>query len=978
MRRLALGALVALFTLTNPGRATADEAGLQEAQKLLDRAEYDDAKAAIDKLVPTDGARARVLEATLDLRKGDYAAAVKAADAAKKDAKASATAAALKAEALADSGHLEEAIAALREVESDPTARRARLLLGEYLIREGKRADARAPLMTLIDDYNNDAITATDAEGLSMVGRAAHLLRSVRDANDAYNDAEKAGAKTRVETLLWRADLFLDKYDPGNAGAVVAEAEKLAPNDPRVRVAKARVMLANAMDFDGAESEVKRALAVNPNLPDAFYVRAGLALRDLDIEQADAAADAGLEINPEDLELLSMKAAIRFLADDKGGFDKFEKKILSENPEYSTLYQIVGEYAEWEHRYDDIIDFMQRAVKIDGKDAKAYGELGLNLIRAGRETEGVEALKRAWDQDRFNVRVFNTLNLYERDIANNYVTVDGQPFRIRYAKGEKAILERYVPRMLEEAWGSMVKRYKFTPKTPVAIELYADEENFSVRTSGLPNVGIQGVCFGQTLALMSPSAGPFNWGNVLWHELGHVFAIQESKNHVPRWYTEGLSEYETIVRRPEWQREEDPALYAALKAGRIPHVEGFNRAFTHVDSVEDVTMAYYAASQIIVFLVDHYGWDKTVAMLPHWGKGERTKEVVKASLGVSVDDVDKAYREWLSQRLSRYDHQYVPDLHSPPLEDAEDAAKKAPRDARKQVELGIARLRAGQEKEGRSALDAALKIDPKQPDALYVLADLALSSEDHVSFPGRGAKPAPKKGASDAPKGDDAKKEDAPTKADAAPVDEDAARAKEASGILERMISNGSDGYAVRMKLARIADATEDLDGETKALEAASKLDPSQSEPVAGLIAIDRKTHDGRKELDHLKTYVLLEQHDRSAWLRLLDGLVARNRWEDAAKVGESTMFVDVGNPEAHRLYARALAASGRHLSAIYEYNSAIVAGAPPEMAAGVYHELAKGYDKLKQPKLAEQARAYEARMSKSAARAKSDEKSGD
>ena len=81
---------------------------------------------------------------------------------------------------------------------------------------------------------------------------------------------------------------------------------------------------------------------------------------------------------------------------------------------------------------------------------------------------------------------------------------------------------------------------------------YADAEQFSVRTSGLPNVGIQGVCFGKTLAAMSPRAEPFNWGNVLWHELAHVFAIQLSKSRVPRWFTEGLSEYETIERRPEW------------------------------------------------------------------------------------------------------------------------------------------------------------------------------------------------------------------------------------------------------------------------------------------------------------------------------------------------------------------------------------------------------------------------------------------
>ncbi len=917
MRRAILaGALVGALLLS--ARPTgAQPRPVTEVRELIDRARYAEALSALGPAGSTTG-EAGLLRAEVELRTGKYAEAAKTAERVRKaDPPLKASAAALQAEALASSGKLAEAIVVLREVEQDPGARRARLLLGEYLILSGKRGDARGPLMTLIQDYNSDAIASTDAAGLTWVGRAAHLLRSPRDANDAYNDAEKAGGKRRVETLLFRADLFLDKYDPGHAGQVVKEAEALAPADPRVRAMKARVMLENALDFGGAESEIRRALEVNPALSQAHFVRAGLALRDLDFEAADHAADQGLAVNPSDLELLSMKAAIRFLADDKPGFAKYEAQVLGQNPEYSRFYQIVGEFAEWEHRYDDIISLMEQGTRVDARDTKAHAQLGLNLIRAGREADGLQALDKAWEKDKFNVRVFNTRNLFQRDIANGYVTVEGKTFRMRYGKEERAILERYVPRLLEEAWTSMVKRYKFTPKMPVSIELYAEEEHFSVRTSGLPNVGIQGVCFGQTLALMSPRAAPFNWGNVLWHELGHVFAIQQSKNHVPRWYTEGLSEYETIVRRPEWQREEDPQLYAALKRGRVPAVAKFNRAFTHVDSVEEVTMAYYAASQIVVFMVERYGWDKVVSMMPRWAEGQRTPAVVQASLGVTAEELDREYRAWLTRRLSRYEGQFVPDFQAPGLEDAEAAAKAAPKDARKLVELAIARLRAGKEKEARLVLDEVLRIQPDNADALYILADLALGAE----------------------KGDDK------------------AKATEAKRYLDRMIAAKHDGYAVRMKLGGIAEAVDDHAGARAALQAAHKLDPSQSEPLAALVKLARRVHDERTEMAELARYVQREQHDRAAWGRLLELLVARGRWEEAVKVGEGAMFVDVANPEVHRLYARALAKTGRHISAVYEYNSAIVAGAPPKMAVEIYQELAKGYDKLGEPKLAEQAR---------------------
>ena len=926
---------VASLTLTAPARADSQEvealgrgaAAVARGDYALAEKEYASVRAG-----SKERAEAQLSLARIQLLSGRFAEVEKTAKAAASGGKeARAEAAALRGAALAAQGKTAEAITVLKEVEALDEARRARLLLGEILIRTGKRAEAKAPLLSLVQDYNDDKITAQDAVGLSMVGRATHLLRSPRDANEAYNAAEKAGAKKLVETLLWRAELFLDKYDPGHAGEVVKEALKLAPKDPFAHVMMARVKLENSMDFAAAESEVTQALEVNPNLPSAYFVRAGLALRDMELTAADAAADKGLKIDPRNLELLSMKAAIRFLADDKPGFEAVKGRVFAQNPGYSSFFQIVGEYAEWEHRYADIVRMMNEAVAVDGQDAKAYATLGLNLIRGGDDEAGVSALQKAWQKDKFNVRVYNTLNLFEKDLATEYVSVTGQTFKIRYQKDEKAILERYVPRMLEEAWGSMVQRYGFTPKMPVQIELYADQEQFSIRTSGLPNIGIQGVCFGQTLAAMSPAAGAFNWGNVIWHELGHVFAIQMSKNHVPRWFTEGLSEYETIIRRPEWKREEDPALFAGLKGGRIPAVDSFNKAFTHVDDVEDVTMAYFAASQILVYLAQEYGFPKVVSMLPRWANGERTPEVVKGALGITSEELDRRFRAWLAPRLDRYAKQYVPDLHSPPLDDARKAAKAAPSNAKKMVELALALYADGQKPEGEAMLAEALRLDPKQPDAHYVKLRMAMREKNFA----------------------------------------------EAERLVAKMIADGNDGYAVRMKSADIAEFKKDTIRQKVDLEAASKLDPTQVEPVQGLYDLAHKLQNVDEELKTLQKLTLLDQHDRKVWGMYLERLVQKGQWEEAAKIGEGALFVDVANPKIHRLYARALARTGRFVSAVYELNSAIVCKPKPKDQAEIYGELALAYDKLKSPELAAKAREYAKQVSKAPA-AKDDDDDDD
>ena len=154
----------------------------------------------------------------------------------------------------------------------------------------------------------------------------------------------------------------------------------------------------------------------------------------------------------------------------------------------------------------------------------------------------------------------------------------------------------------------MRKRYGFTPRGPLRIELYADMQHFSVRTTGLPNVGVQGVCFGQVITALSPRGGPFNWGQITWHELAHVFHLQLSTNRVPRWFTEGLAEYETIIARPEWKREEDYDLWVALKQDRVPALRELNKAFTQARSPEALMTAYYVASQAVGYIVERFGW----------------------------------------------------------------------------------------------------------------------------------------------------------------------------------------------------------------------------------------------------------------------------------------------------------------------------------------------------------------------------------
>jgi tetratricopeptide (TPR) repeat protein len=847
-----------------------------------------------------DTATAQLALARIMLEQGRFADAEKYAKQAEATTK-KLEALAVRAQVLATTGRTADAIKLL-DPHKDAAGiggRRVRLLLGELLINTGKRSDGESVLMKFADEYGDDTINAQDAEGLAMVGRAMFFMRSAKDANKAFNESERVanGPSARVETLLWRAELFLDKWDTGHAEEVVKEALKIAPKRADALVMMARVKLDQMFDFDAAERLTKKALDVNPKHVGAYAVRAGLALRDMDIDAATAALTAGFAINADDLELWSMKAATRFLADDRAGYDAAKKEALNRNAQYSQFFTLVAEFAEWEHRYDDIVAMMKEAVGIDPKDGRAWAQLGLNQMHGGDEDEGVKSLETAWKYDKYNVRAFNTLErLYKQWIPTGYEMGTAGTYKIRYPKAEKAMLERYVPRMMGEAWGTMKIHYDFVPTTPIQVEMYSDRQHFSVRTSGLPSIGIQGVCFGRVVAAMSPHSEPFNWGNVIWHELGHVFAIQLSKNHVPRWFTEGLSEYETIVRRPEWQREMDPELYRVLVKNVLPGAVDMNRAFTHASDELDVTAAYYAASQMIVYTAERYGLASIAKALSMWGDGKRTADVIQGAFGVSAADYDKGFRDWAMNRLVRYKTQFMFDMHPKPLEDAEDAVKKNPQSAAAHVDLALALLRHKKLEPAKKELDLALGIDPNEKNAHYLYAKLA-----HIG--------------------------------------------KDTDGQLKHLQAiqrAGGDGYAIQIELADIAEAKKDKDTMRAALETAYKWDPTQSDALKGLYDL---AHEDKREADELwalRKLAKLEQHDRQIWKLLLNRLVEKKLWDEARKVGEGAIYVDVESYEVHLGYAKALAALGYHEKAAFEAESATLCKAKEKEIAAAHALMAK------------------------------------
>ena len=521
---------------------------------------------------------------------------------------------------------------------------RGDLRRGEMLLLTGQEEAARTLFQSLVRYYNS--ANPQTAPELTLVARAFWHLEKYKDANDLYIAAITADA-THIEAHLGGGELFTEKYNYAEAAEFFRDALKINPNSARAHLGVA----INKQLEGGPEmlAALTRALEINPNLVEA---RCLLAKSELEAERYDAAAaeiEKALKVNPNSLDAHSLSAALLYLQDQN--YESEVKATLAINPRYGQIFDTLSHFATITRRYAEAAQFSRRAIEIAPRLWRAHLSFGVASLRLGREGEGRAAIETAFKGDSFNVWAKNTLDLL--DTMGDYRETKRGAFIVKAAAKENDAVAPYAAELLEEATTKLTAKYKFTPQAPIIVELYPNHEDFAVRTLGLPGLGALGVCFGQVIALDSPSARPvgqFNWGSTLWHEYTHVMTLQMTNYRIPRWFSEGLSVYEERRARAGWGDDWNATVLKALKDGRWFKIADLDAGFQRPRTPTDVPLAYFQASQICEFIAERYGFDAILSMLARYRDKAKTREVIKETLKLSEEEFDRAFGEYVQTK----------------------------------------------------------------------------------------------------------------------------------------------------------------------------------------------------------------------------------------------------------------------------------------------------------------------------------------
>jgi tetratricopeptide (TPR) repeat protein len=545
----------------------------------------------------------------------------------------------LRIKALLTLGKNKEAtLAAGKSVQSYQTSVELMMLAYEASRRSGDK-EAASAMLRRID--NVARVYRTEYWGppeLAALGDAALALgiEPSRVLTAFYSLALKQDPHCR-EARLASGRLALDKHDDTLAIKHFTSGVEQHADDPEFHYGLARAHFES--ERSTALKHVVQALKLNPNHIPSLLLSAE---HQFDAEQPDAAEarlKQVLHLNPNHPEAWALRAALAHLRNDEKAYKLARTAALKSWPTNPAVDHLIGRKLSGKYRFAEGAAHQRHALKLDTDHLPAKMQLSLDLLRLGQEKEGWRLAQEVQTRDGYNVVAFNLATL--RDHLKKFKTLESEGFIVRMDADEAAIYGNRVLALLAEARKTLSQKYGFKPTQRCVVEIFPDQQDFAIRTFGVPGgSGYLGVCFGNVITANSPasiSARASNWQSVLWHEYAHVVTLNLTHNKMPRWLSEGISVYEERQRNPAWGEKLNGRYRQMILGDDLTPVGHLSGAFLSPRSALHLQFAYYESSLVVEYLMEKYGLNAIKAILADLAAGKPINDALTAHTTTLVE-----------------------------------------------------------------------------------------------------------------------------------------------------------------------------------------------------------------------------------------------------------------------------------------------------------------------------------------------------
>ncbi len=557
-----------------------------------------------------------------------------------------------------------------------------------------------------------------------------------------YLLAEKIDAKQVVEKFLSplqklntananvlaaMGQLALDKHDFALAAEKFSKAIELAPGDADLYFGLAEAY--RPSDHEKVNQALTNALALN-----RFHAPSLLAIVDQHIKsenysEAESVIAEVLRINPNQPVAWAYRAVLAHLDNESAKEGECRNTALAHWPGNPEVDHLIGRELSQKYRFSESVGYQRRALVYDSNYLPAKMQLAHDLLRLGQELEGWKLADEVFDADQYSVVAHNLVTL--RDNLSKFRTLEGDGFVVRMEESESYIYGQQVLQLLTDAKQKLCQKYDVELEAPIFIEIFPRQQDFAIRTFGLPGgSGFLGVCFGRLVTMNSPAAQGSNltsWKSVLWHEFCHVVTLQKTKNKMPRWLSEGISVYEEQLADSAWGESINPKYRDMMLGEGLTPISKLSGAFLSPPSPLHLQFAYFEASLVVRHLVETYGVAKMIKVLEELSVGTPINDALRRHMA-PVNFLDRQFASYAKKEAELFAagaNWEKPDL--PPtasVQDWQTWSAQHPKNITGLLMLGKKFIEAQDYRSSLKTLNEVLEIDPTSVPA-YLLQSKA-------------------------------------------------------------------------------------------------------------------------------------------------------------------------------------------------------------------------------------------------------------
>jgi hypothetical protein len=144
---------------------------------------------------------------------------------------------------------------------------------------------------------------------------------------------------------------------------------------------------------------------------------------------------------------------------------------------------------------------------------------------------------------------------------------------------------------------------------------------------------------------------PFTLEETMKHELSHLLIHHYvDGREIPKWLDEGLAQYVSGGLGEVVRNQKRSFLEEAVLSGRLIGMRELSEHFPR--SGDSLLLAYEESEHFMGYIIRQHGMTGVLKILQHLRTGDQWEHAVEKGLGVSFDDIEKAWYDQLRTRKS--------------------------------------------------------------------------------------------------------------------------------------------------------------------------------------------------------------------------------------------------------------------------------------------------------------------------------------